>query len=150
MTLCKKSRPCNIHVNILGLGRELLVCATTPSFVFVVHDCRWSSPSSFSVSFSGERVVPLPLQGFAPIIVWCSCVCDGWCYVSSCSLLPFFMCKKLEWWSLTLVVLITIAKDLQAFVAIILFKWAMSCHDPTVMVFFAYSYVFQGDEALKF
>jgi hypothetical protein len=149
MTLCKKSRPCNIHVNILGLGRELLVCATTPSFVFVVHDCLWSSPSSFYVLFSGEQLVPLPLQGFAPIIVWCSCVCDGWCYVLSCSLLSFFMWRKLEWWSLTLIVVITIVKDLQAFVAIILFKWAMSCPDPTFIVFFAYSYVFQGNEALK-
>jgi hypothetical protein len=26
----------------------------------------------------------------------------------------------------------------------------MSCLDPTVMVFFAYSYVFQGNEVLKF
>jgi hypothetical protein len=147
--MCKKSRSCNICVNILGLGGELLVSTTTPMFVFYVRHCHWSSPSSFFVSSLGEQAILLPPQGLAPIVVWCSCVCDGWCYVSSCSLLSFFMCKKLEQWSSTLVVVITIAKDLQAFVAIILFKWAMSCLDPIVMVFFACSYVFQGDEALK-
>jgi len=148
-TPCKKSRSCNICVNILWLGRELLVCATIPSFVFVVCHCRWSSPSSFFVLSSSEQVVPLPPQGLAPIIVSCSCVCDGWCYVLSCSLLSFFMCRKLEWWSPILVVIITIAKDLQAFVAIILFRWAVSCLDLTIIMFFVCSYVFQGDEALK-
>jgi hypothetical protein len=77
MTSCKNLRSCNIYVNILGLGRELLVCATFPSFVFVVHRYHWSLPLSFFMLFLGEQVVPLPPQGFSPIVVWCSCVCDG-------------------------------------------------------------------------
>jgi hypothetical protein len=135
MTLCKKSRSCNIRVNILGVGGELLVCATTPSFAFVVRRCHWSSPSSFFMSSSSEQVVILTLQGLVPIIVWCSCLCDGWCYVLSCSPLSFFMCRKLEWWSPILVVVTTITKDLQVFVAIVLFRWAMSCLDPTLWFF---------------
>jgi hypothetical protein len=149
MTLCKKSRLCKICVYILGLGGELLVCATTPLFVFVVHDCRWNSSSSFFVSSSCEQVVPLPLQGLAPVVVWCSCVCDGWCYVSSCSFLSFFMCRKLERWSPTLVIVIII-KDLQAFVATILFRWTMSCLDPTFIVFFACSYFFKAVKLWSF
>jgi len=66
-----------MFVNILGLRGELLACATAPSFVFVLRHCRWNSPSSFSMSSSREQVVLLPPQGLAPIVVWCSCVCDG-------------------------------------------------------------------------
>jgi len=44
------------------------MCATL-SFVFVVHHCHWSSPSSFFVLSSNEQVVPLPPQGLARIVV---------------------------------------------------------------------------------
>ncbi len=61
-------------------------------------------------------------------------ICFLWLVL--CHLVPLyhFMCKKLKWWNL--IVVITIVKDLQAFVAIILFKWTMPCLDLTVMVFF--------------
>jgi hypothetical protein len=72
------------------------VCAIAPSFVFAMPHCYWSLPSSFFMTSSGEQVVLLPFQGLAPIIVWCSRVCDDWCYVSTCSLLSYFMCKKLN------------------------------------------------------
>ncbi len=69
------------------------MCATTPSFVFAMCHHHWILPSSFFMLSLGEQVGLLLLQGLAPIIVWCSCVCDGWCYVSSCSPLSFYVQK---------------------------------------------------------
>jgi hypothetical protein len=45
------------------------MCVRTPSFAFAMHHHRWSSPSSFFMSSSGEQVGLLPPQGFTPIVV---------------------------------------------------------------------------------
>ncbi len=66
--MCKKSRPCNIHVNTLGLGGELLVCATTPLFVFYVHHCHWSSSSSFSCHLQVSKLFFYPLKVLLPFL----------------------------------------------------------------------------------
>jgi hypothetical protein len=150
MTLCKKLGSCNICVYILGLGGELLVCAKNSFVCF----CYVPSPLELTIillyvifKWASWSFTPSRFCSHCCLMFMCLC----WlllCIV----LLPFviFYVQKTRVVKFTLVVVITIPKDLRAFVAIILFKWAMSCLDPSIMVFFAYSYVFQSDEALKF
>ncbi len=93
MTPCKKSGSCNIYVNILGLGGELLVHATTPLFVFTMCHHHWSSPSSFFMSSSSEQVGPLPFKVLLPSLF---CVHVFVMVGVMCHLAPFchFLCAK--------------------------------------------------------